>query len=106
MENNGKNKGPGNPKKNKTNIIICIAAAFFAFGLILFLNSEIQRNTKKEISYTKFIEMLKEGKVEKVTFGSNVIHIEPKTEERVAMFKVTYYTGYVNGAGPGHAQQI
>lgn len=96
MENNGNNRRPGNPKKNKTNIIICIAAAFFAFGLILFLNSEIQRNTKKEISYTKFIEMLKEGKVEKVTFGSNVIHIEPKTEERVAMFKVTYYTGYVN----------
>lgn len=96
MENNSNRKQPGNPKKNKTNIIICIAAAFFAFGLILFLNSEIQRNTKKEISYTKFIEMLKEGKVEKVTFGSNVIHIEPKTEERVAMFKVTYYTGYVN----------
>ncbi len=59
-------------------------------------NFFLQRNTKKEISYTKFIEMLKEGKVEKVTFGSNVIHIEPKTEERVAMFKVTYYTGYVN----------
>ena len=96
MENNSNRKQPGNPKKNKTNIIICIVAAFFAFGLILFLNSEIQRNTKKEISYTKFIEMLKEGKVEKVTFGSNVIHIEPKTEERVAMFKVTYYTGYVN----------
>ncbi len=96
MENNNNGRMPGNPKKNKTNIIICIAAAFFAFGLILFLNSEIQRNTQKEITYTKFIDMLKEGKVEKVTFGSNVIYIEPKTEEKVAIFKVTYYTGYVN----------
>ncbi len=96
MENNNNNKRPGNPKKNRTNIIICVVAAFFAFGLILFLNSEIQKNTEKEITYTKFIDMLKEGKVQKVTFGSNVIKIEPKTEEKVAMFKVTYYTGYVN----------
>lgn len=96
MENNNNGRMPGNPKKNKTNILICIVAAFFAFGLILFLNSEIQKNTQKEITYSKFIDMLKEGKVEKVTFGSNVIYIEPKTEEKVAMFKVTYYTGYVN----------
>ena len=40
--------------------------------------------------------MLKEGKVDKVTFGRNVINIEPKEGERVAMIKVTYYTGYVN----------
>lgn len=96
MENKNKKKLPGDPKKTKTNIIICVIAAFFAFGLIVFLNAEIQRNTHKEITYTKFINMLKEGKVEKVTFGRNVINIEPKEGERVAMIKVTYYTGYVN----------
>ncbi len=95
MENKNK-KLPGDPKKTRSNIIICIVAALFAFGVIVFLNAEIQKNTKKEISYTKFIDMLKEGQVEKVTFGSNVIHIEPKTAEKVAMLKVTYYTGYVN----------
>ena len=51
---------------------------------------------KKEITYTKFIDMMKEGKVKKVTFKSNMIVIEPKTEQKAAMFKVTYYTGYVN----------
>ena len=96
MENKNKKKLPGDPKKTKTNIIICVIAAFFAFGLIVFLNAEIQRNTHKEITYTKFINMLKEGKVDKVTFGRNVINIEPKEGERVAMIKVTYYTGYVN----------
>ncbi len=96
MENNNNNRTPGNPKKNKTNVIICIAAAFFAFGLILILNSEIQKNTKKEITYSKFIDMLEEGKVEKVTFASNVIHIEPKMNSESTLFKVTYYTGYVN----------
>ncbi len=96
MENNNNNRTPGNPKKNKTNVIICIVAAFFAFGLILILNSEIQKNTKKEITYSKFIDMLEEGKVEKVTFASNVIHIEPKMNSESTLFKVTYYTGYVN----------
>lgn len=94
--NNNKKKMPGDPKRTRTNIIICIVAALFAFGLIVLLNAEIEKNTKKEISYTKFINMLKEGQVEKVTFGSNVIYIEPKSGEKVAMIKVTYYTGYVN----------
>ena len=65
-------------------------------SMIMFLNAEIQRNTQKEITYTKFIDMMKEGKVKKVTFKSNMIVIEPKTEQKAAMFKVTYYTGYVN----------
>lgn len=95
MENKNK-KLPGDPKKTRSNIIICVAAALFALGLIVFLNAEIQKNTKREITYSKFIDMLKEGQVEKVTFGSNVIHIEPKNAEKVAMLKITYYTGYVN----------
>lgn len=47
-------------------------------------------------TYTKFIEMLKKDQVKKVTFQSNMIVIEPKTKEKVAMLTVTYYTGYVN----------
>lgn len=98
MDYNQNNKPDNNnkKKKNRVNIIICVAAALFAICLILFLNSEIQRNTQKEISYTKFVEMLKKDQVKKVTFKSNLIYIEPKTEEKVAMFAVTYYTGYVN----------
>lgn len=96
MDDNKKKKMSRDPKRTRTNILICVVAGFFAFGLIVFLNAEIQRNTRKEISYTKFIDMLKEGQVEKVTFGSNVIYIEPKNGEKVAMIKVTYYTGYVN----------
>ncbi len=91
------NKRPDDKKKRmRMNIIICVATALFAICMILFLNSEIQRNTKKEISYTKFVEMLKKDEVKKVTFRSNLIFIEPKTEQKLAMFAVTYYTGYVN----------
>ena len=98
MDYNQNNKPDNNnkKKKNRMNIIICVAAAVFAACLILFLNSQIQNNTQKEITYTKFVEMLKKDQVKKVTFKSNLIYIEPKTEEKVAMFAVTYYTGYVN----------
>ena len=95
-KNNRNDRNPNRKKRNRTNIAICIMAAMFAIGLIFFLNSEIQRNTEKEISYTKFIEMLKKEQVKKVTFKSNMIYIEPKKEEKVAMLTVTYYTGYVN----------
>ncbi|MCH5252054.1 MAG: ATP-dependent zinc metalloprotease FtsH [Lachnospiraceae bacterium] len=97
MDSNNNNKQDNNRKKrNRMNIIICVAAAVFAMCLILFLNSEIQRNTEKEITYTKFVEMLKKDQVKKVIFKANLIYIEPKVEEKVAMFAVTYYTGYVN----------
>ncbi len=55
-KNNRNDRNPNRKKRNRTNIAICIMAAMFAIGLIFFLNSEIQRNTEKEISYTKFIE--------------------------------------------------
>lgn len=93
---NRNNEDKNKKKKNRTNLLICIMTAIFAIGLIVFLNSEIQRNTEKEISYTKFIEMLKQDKVKLVKFKSNMIYIEPKKEEKVAMLTVTYYTGYVN----------
>lgn len=94
--NNRNNNDPNKKKRNRTNIIICVMAAVFAIGMIFFLNAEIARNTEKEITYTKFIEMLKKNEVKKVTFKSNMIYIEPKKEEKVAMLTVTYYTGYVN----------
>lgn len=87
---------PNRNKKFRTNIIICITAALFAMGLFLFLNSVLRSNTQKEISYSKFIEMLKKDEVKKVTFKSNLIYIEPKTDEKASMFAVTYYTGYLN----------
>ena len=96
MDDNKMNQDPNQKKRNRMNIIVCIAAAVFAVCMIMFLNFEIQRNTEKEITYTKFIEMLKKDEVQKVTFKSNLIYIEPKTEEKVAMLAVTYYTGYVN----------
>lgn len=94
--NNDRRNEEERKRRLKINIIISVAALFFAFFLILFLNSEIRKNTEQEITYTKFIEMLKDKKVSKVTFKSNLIYIEPKVDENMKAFAVTYYTGYVN----------
>lgn len=96
--NNKQNQDPNQKKRNRMNIIICIVAAVFAMCLIVFFNAQIQRSTEKEITYTKFIEMMKKDEIKKVIFKNNLIYIEPKAEEKVALLPVTYYTGYVNDA--------
>ena len=101
MEQNNQNKNDNKreeerKKRFRLNIIISLGALLFAFFLIFFLNSEIKKNTEQEISYTEFIQMLKDKKVEKVTFKSNMIYIEPKIDAGYKSFIVAYYTGYVN----------
>ena len=95
-QNNNRPNDPNRKKKNRMNIIICVVAAILALCMIMFVNSEIQRSTNKEITYTKFIQMLKDKEVKKVTFKSNMIVIEPKQQNKIALFQITYYTGYVN----------
>lgn len=102
--NNNQNNNPNNrrndeerKKRMRFNILISVAALFFALFLIVFINSEIRGSTEQEITYTKFIEMLKDEKVSKVTFKTNCIYIEPKVEdESMRPFAMVYYTGYVN----------
>ena len=95
-QNNDRRSEEERKRRLKINILISIAALFFALFLILFLNSEIKKNTEQEITYTKFIEMLKDDEISKVTFKSNMIYIEPKVDAGSKAFAITYYTGYVN----------
>ncbi|MBR6229994.1 MAG: ATP-dependent metallopeptidase FtsH/Yme1/Tma family protein, partial [Eubacterium sp.] len=95
-QNNDRRSEEERKRRLKINILISIAALFFALFLILFLNSEIRKNTEQEITYTKFIEMLKDDEISKVTFKSNMIYIEPKVDAGSKAFAITYYTGYVN----------
>ena len=96
-DNNNKRRNEEERKKRfRINLLISLAALFFALFLIMFLNSEIKRNTEEEITYTKFVEMLKEGSVGKVTFKSNMIYIEPNVPSDMKLLAKKYYTGYVN----------
>ena len=94
MDNNqNNNKNPKNNKQNRSIIIITTLVTVF---LVLGLYSFMQKTTSKEISYSEFLKMLDDKKIEEVVFDTNQLIITPKTEKKngLPQVKVTYYTGY------------
>ncbi len=87
--NNGGNKNGGNNKNGMT-IMIFIFAALLVLFLTSLLNSCAKSATNKEISYSEFISMVENDKVQKVKFTSNKIEITPKDENK--LYRIKYYT--------------
>lgn len=56
----------------------------------------MQKTTSKEISYSEFLKMLDDKKIEEVVFDANQLIITPKAEKKngLPQVKITYYTGY------------
>ena len=94
MDNNQNNNK--NHKKNKQNWSIIIITTLVTVFLVLGLYSFMQKTTSKEISYSEFLKMLDDKKIEEVVFDTNQLIITPKTEKKngLPQVKVTYYTGY------------
>ena len=94
MDNNQNNNK--NPKNNKQNWSIIIITTLVTVFLVLGLYSFMQKTTSKEISYSEFLKMLDDKKIEQVVFDTNQLIITPKTEKKngLPQVKVTYYTGY------------
>lgn len=94
MDNNQNNNK--NPKNNKQNWSIIIITTLVTVFLVLGLYSFMQKTTSKEISYSEFLKMLDDKKIEEVVFDTNQLIITPKTEKKngLPQVKVTYYTGY------------
>ena len=94
MDNNQNNNK--NPKNNKQNWSIIIITTLVTVFLVLGLYSFMQKTTSKEISYSEFLKMLDDKKIEEVVFDTNQRIITPKTEKKngLPQVKVTYYTGY------------
>ena len=91
--NNGGNNNSGNNKNGMT-IMVFILAALLVLFLTSLLNSCAKDATNKEISYSEFINMVEEDKVESVTFTSSRINITPKKEDK--LYRITYYTAELN----------
>ena len=66
--------------QNKQGWGIVTIATILAALLFLGLYSMLQGASIKEITYDKFLKMVDEGKVEKVTIGSSKIYITSKTD--------------------------
>lgn len=94
MDNNQNNNK--NPKNNKQNWSIIIITTLVTALLVLGLYSFMQKTTSKEISYSEFLKMLDDKKIEEVVFDTNQLIITPKVEKKngLPQVKVTYYTGY------------
>ena len=94
MDNNQNNNK--NPKNNKQNWSIIIITTLVTVFLVLGLYSFMQKTTSKEISYSEFLKMLDDKKIEEVVFDTNQLIITPKTEKKNGLREAlaTYDTGY------------
>lgn len=91
--NNGGNNNGGNNKNGMT-IMVFILAALLVLFLTSLLNSCAKDATNKEITYSEFINMVEQDKVESVTFTSSRINITPKGENK--LYRINYYTAELN----------
>lgn len=94
-QNNGNNNQNGDKKGGNGQMIL----AFVIITLVtLFFMSLLNRcsadMTSQRITYTEFVQMVKDDKVEKVEVGANQYNITPKSDDKT-LVKMTYYTGFV-----------
>ncbi len=90
MDNKG-NNNQNNNNKNGMTLLIFILVGLAVLFIASMISSSINSMTNQEISYTEFMDMVEDGKVDSVAFTSNQIEITPKTEDGRPPL-VTYYT--------------
>ncbi len=86
---NGDKKG-GNGQMILAFVIITLVTLFF----MSLLNRCSADMTSQRITYTEFVQMVKDDKVEKVEVGANQYNITPKSDDKT-LVKMTYYTGFI-----------
>ena len=86
------NKGPGKPDPNKNHqsilaFLVCLLITLVCFAMF----TNMLKDNSSEISYDKFIKMVDNGEVKKVTLQSDTLTIVPKQQDSDFSEKV-YYT--------------
>ena len=89
-DNNRKNNTP-----NRMFIIITLAAALLIWYMGSMVRNQLEENTKIEISYDKFMDMLDKNEIAKVESQADRIVITPKTQPNTTPLEITYYTGHL-----------
>ena len=90
-----KNKQNDNKNFNNRGILTVLAVALLSMFLFSQLNNQVKQSTNKEISYNEFLEMIDDGKVEKVVETTDRYEIYPKGYDEDDFTSVSYYTGLV-----------
>ena len=95
--NNGNNNNDRNNKKGPRvgiTVLGIIIAIVITYLVVSFVKSCIKKATTKEISYSRFLELIDENGISSVEYSSDQITIVPK-EQPVSGLTVKYYTGYI-----------
>ena len=95
MNNNRPDQDPegGNNKKddmNKKSLLVMVVLAIAVMIIAQMLSGKIASASQKEVTYTEFMQDVKDGKVTKVELDSDRIYYEVKNQKNVK-----YYTGNV-----------
>lgn len=101
--NNGHNNGGGNNNRgnggsrnnrNGQMVMIFVLITLVALLFMSLISKWQTQMTAREITYTEFLKLVDEGKVESVELNSQQIDITPK-QSKDELVPITYYTGYV-----------
>ena len=95
MNNNRPDQDPedGNNKKddmNKKSLLVMVVLAIAVMIIAQMLSGKIASASQKEVTYTEFMQDVKDGKVTKVELDSDRNYNEVKNQKNV-----NYYTGNV-----------
>ena len=95
MNNNRPDQDPegGNNKQedmNKKSLLVMVVLAIAVMIIAQMLSGKIASASQKEVTYTEFMQDVKDGKVTKVELDSDRIYYEVKNQKNVK-----YYTGNV-----------
>ena len=99
MDNQNNRNRKNNPKNNKQGFGIILVTSIITLFLVMGLYQLMPGNNPEEISYSKFLDMVEAGQVDKVVIGSDSIEITPKKKKDANPLITTiaphYYTGIV-----------
>lgn len=87
-ENNQNNNGRKSPNRSFMFMLIVSVGMTLLF---FYVYSRYQTSQKEEISYSEFLSMLDEGKVESVKIYSSTVEVIPKEEKDSEKKKKSYY---------------
>ncbi len=106
-ENNNQNnngKGPQRGPRNSQTLMIMIIATLITVLFMSYMSRMVTTASTQEISYSQFIQLVEEDKVEAVIIEEDRIAITPKSKGKVPddntlaglVSHVTYYTGIID----------
>ena len=94
--NNNGNNGDNNNKNNKNGqmIMVFILVSLVSLFIMSMVMNRYTSMSTSEISYSDFLQMVEDGKVESVEFDSYQINITPVSENKNSYLQEqTYYCG-------------